>query len=371
MKSQHENDTEVTLDHRFDCEACGGDMRFDPSVAKLTCDHCGNQEDMTPARAESIDELDIREGMHGADDDVVEQTRFLTCQNCAAQIEFDPDVHAKECPYCATPIVTDTGLHRHIKPAALVPFALNESSARDAVNDWLGSLWFAPNDLQKYARKGRQLSGIYVPYWTFDAQTRTQYTGQRGDIYYTNVTVVVKGKRQTKRVPKVRWRAVSGRVKRFFDDVLVLASKSLPKRFTDALAPWDLSSLVPYSPAYLAGFRAEGYQIELESGLQQARSTMDAVIARDIRMAIGGDRQRINSAQTQLSNVTFKHILLPIWVAAYKYNGKSFRFVVNAQTGRVQGERPYSIWKVTFAVVAGIAVAAALGYVYAISEGRL
>ncbi|MEM0911956.1 MAG: primosomal protein N' (replication factor Y) - superfamily II helicase, partial [Pseudomonadota bacterium] len=247
-------------------------MRFDPSAVRLTCDHCGNQEDMALARAESIKELDIQEGLRGAvagaGDAVIEQTRVLTCHNCSAQIEFDPDVHAKECPYCATPFVTDTGLHRHIKPAGLIPFALDERAARKAVNNWLGRLWFAPNDLQKYARNGRRLGGIYVPYWTFDAQTHTAYSGQRGNIYYTTATVIVNGKRQTKRVPKVRWRSVSGRVQRFFDDVLVLASKSLPKRYTDALAPWDLSSLVPYSPAYLAGFRAEGYQIELESGLK-------------------------------------------------------------------------------------------------------
>ncbi len=154
-----------------------------------------------------------------------------------AQVEFGDTDQAKECPFCATPVVVDTGTHRHIKPRAVLPFALAEEVVRDAMKDWLGSLWFAPNGLQAYARKGRQMDGIYVPYWTYDAQSDTRYTGERGTIYYESRTVMRDGKRQTVRVAKTRWRSTSGRVARFFDDILVLGSRSLPKRFTDALEP--------------------------------------------------------------------------------------------------------------------------------------
>ena len=125
------------------------------------------------------------------------------------------------------------------------------------MTDWLGSLWFAPSGLQDYARKGRTMSGIYVPYWTFDADTTSRYSGERGTVYYDTITVVSDGKRERRQVAKIRWSPARGRVARFFDDVLVLASRSLPKRFTDALEPWDLAALEPYRPEYLAGFRAE------------------------------------------------------------------------------------------------------------------
>ena len=233
------------------------------------------------------------------------------------------------------------------------------------MKDWLGSLWFAPNGLQAYARKGRQMDGIYVPYWTYDAQSDTRYTGERGTVYYETQTVMRDGKRTQVQVAKVRWRGVSGRVARFFDDVLVLGSKSLPKRFTDALEPWDLAALEPYTPEYLAGFRAEGYTVTLDEGFTEARAKMDAMIARDIKFDIGGDRQRIHSMDVDLSDMTFKHILLPVWLAAYKYRGKTYRFVVNGRTGRVQGERPYSAIKITFAVIAGLIAAAIVGYLYA------
>ncbi|CUH41074.1 hypothetical protein JSE7799_03817 [Jannaschia seosinensis] len=354
-----------TQEHRFPCDACGGDMRFDPGDDRMICDHCGNTERLS-STAGTIREIAIAEGLDAAGRGAEqEETRVLDCPNCGAQVEFDPDIHAAECPFCATPVVTGTGMNRHIKPAALVPFVLEEIQAHDAMNDWLGRLWFAPNGLQDYAKKGRKLTGIYVPFWTFDAKTETDYAGERGDTYFETRTIVRDGKRQTVQVPKIRWSPRRGRVRRFFDDVTVLASRSLPKTHTDALEPWDMAALAPYAPQYLAGFRAEAYQVGLEDGLTEARARMDAVIARDVRMNIGGDRQRIHRLDTRISDVTFKHVLLPVWIAAYRYRGQSYRFVVNGQTGRVQGERPWSKWKIAAAVFAALIVAAIVGFVAA------
>ncbi len=359
-------------DHRFPCDHCGADFRFDPMAGKLTCDHCGNTSEIEgPGLWNApIPELDLKRALsEQLPEQEIEETRVSRCPNCAAQVEFDADTHATECPFCATPVVTDTGTHRHIKPRGLLPFALDERTARAAMNDWLGNLWFAPSGLQEYARKGRKMQGIYVPYWTFDADTKSAYRGERGTVYHENRTVMRGEKRHNIRVSKVRWRPVSGRVARWFDDVLILASRSLPKRFTDALEPWDLAALEPYQPEYLAGFRAEGYSVELEDGFGEARSHMDRVIARDVKFDIGGDRQRIHDIQTQISAVTFKHILLPVWLAAYKYRGKTYRFVVNGRTGQVQGERPYSAIKIAIAVIIGALMAGIAGYFIAKNEG--
>lgn len=363
---------EVKDHHRFPCDQCGGDYRFDPANGKLTCAHCGHATAMTQPGpwTNTIRELDFNAAIKGTlDHTEMETTRVNQCPNCAAQIEFSDTDHATECPFCATPVVTDTGEHRHIKPKALLPFAIDERGAKEAMTQWLGRLWFAPNGLKEYARKGRKMNGIYVPFWTYDADTKSSYTGERGTVYYETRTVMRDGKPHQERVQKVRWFPASGRVKRFFDDVLVLASTSLPKKFTDALEPWDLAELVPYSPEYLAGFQAEGYSVTLDQGFVEAREKMDRVIARDVRFDIGGDRQRIHSINTVVNDVTFKHILLPVWMAAYKYRGKTYRFVVNARTGQVQGERPYSAWKIAFAVIIGLAVAGAVGYIAATQQG--
>lgn len=355
-------------EHRFPCDQCGADFRFDPDNHQLICDHCGNHQSIGGGawQGGTLAELDFRNAINNQLPDAdIEETRVVACPNCGAKTEFDENVHSAECPFCATPVVTDTGTHRQIKPRGLLPFALTQEQARDAMTDWLGRLWFAPNGVQDYARKGRALSGIYVPYWTFDADTKSQYSGQRGKHYYETKTVTRDGKSKQVKVRKTRWRHVTGRVARFFDDVLVLASRSLPKKYTDGLEPWDLSELEPYQPEYLAGFRAEGYQVELEDGFVQARAYMDRVIHRDVKFDIGGDDQRVGHIDTDVQDVTFKHILLPIWMAAYKYRGKTYRFVVNGRTGRVQGERPWSGWKIAIAVVLGLIVAAGVGYVMA------
>ncbi len=358
----------TTSEHRFPCQNCGADYRFDPEAGQLVCDFCGHSDPIegTQTRTPAIKELDFRAAIDARlpEAETVE-SRTTKCPNCGSEVEFHSDIHASECPFCATPVVTDTGTHRQIKPKGVLPFALDEGSARAAMTKWLGRLWFAPNGLQEYARKGRKMQGIYVPYWTFDADTTSSYTGERGTIYYETRTVMRDGKPQQVQVQKIRWRAAAGRVARFFDDVLVLASRSLPKRYTDALEPWDLSALEPYRPDFLAGFRAEAYQVELAEGYDEARAHMDRVIERDVKFDIGGDAQRIHQLDTAIKDVTFKHILLPVWLAAYKYRGKTYRFVVNGRTGRVQGERPYSAWKITFAILFGLIVAGIVGYVAA------
>lgn len=366
-----------TSNHDFPCPSCGSDLRFDPRAGQLSCDHCGHNE-MLDTRAnnpwavqDAIRERDFRAAVQNRLPEAdLETTQVLNCTSCGAQVEFEPAVHAAECPFCASPVVTDTGENRHIKPSAVLPFALDEKAAHNAMKSWLGRLWFAPSGLQKYAkRNGARMDGVYVPYWTFDAQTRSRYRGQRGTVYYETRRVVVDGRSTTQRVAKIRWRNTSGRVQRFFDDVLVLGSRSLPKRFTDALPPWDMSLLEPYAPEFLAGMRSEAYTLEVDEAFHEARAVMDRVIERDVRFDIGGDRQRIAHIDSEVSDVTFKHILLPIWVAAYRYRGKSYRFVVNGQTGRVEGERPYSAFKIFLAVLAALLLAAAIGYAIALEQG--
>jgi len=358
-------------EHRYPCAQCGAQLRYTPGQTRLTCDHCGHVQDIAPTsdrrRARALLEHDLRAGLR--DDLPAEasaEVRTTTCTGCGAQIEFSGASHATECPFCASPVVLDSGAHRLIKPQALVPFQLTETEARGELTKWLAGRWFAPSTLLEYARKGRAMNGVYVPFWTFDAATRSSYTGQRGEYYYetrsVNVQVNGKTERREERVRKTRWYSASGRVARDFDDVLVMGSASLPPRLGNDLTPWDLGALQPYTPDYLAGFQAEGYTVSLADADQAAKASMARVIEGDVRRDIGGDEQRISSIDTDHSDETFKHILLPVWMAAYKYNGKSYRFLVNGQTGEVQGERPWSIWKITFAVLVVLILAAGALY---------
>lgn len=361
-------------DHLFPCEACGAQLAFAPGQTSLACPSCGHVQEIAAGDRSEVEEA-LREHDYATvvaslrRDATYEETRAVRCPSCGAQTEFPEGTQAATCPFCATPLVAaDAGPRRQIRPAAVIPFQLTEEAARAAMTDWLGSLWLAPNGLREYARKGRRLDGIYVPYWTFDADTSTTYRGQRGDAYYESQTVMRNGKASRVQVRRVRWRGVSGRVARAFDDVLVLASRSLPKAHTDALEPWDLQALAPFRPDYLAGLKAEGYGVELDEAFAEAQGIMAGQIEADIRADIGGDEQRVTSRDTAIRDVRFKHVLLPVWMAAYRYRDRSFRFVVNGQTGRVQGERPWSRWKVAGAVLLALVLAAGLLYGYALTQ---
>ena len=358
-------------EYRWPCAQCGAQLRYAPGQTSLTCDQCGHVQEIPAApsrkRGNALQELDLADGVqNNLDQSDMVEVRTTSCPNCGAQVEITGATHATQCPFCATPVVLDTGTTRHIKPQALVPFTLTESEARTAMTAWMGSLWFAPGTLLEYARKGRAMDGVYVPFWTFDADSASRYSGERGEYYYETRTVNVRvnGQMQSRQeqVRHTRWYSTSGRVSRDFDDVLVMAARSLPARLGNELTPWDLAALVPYSPEFLAGVQAGGYTVPLADGHQEARARMEDMIRSDVHRDIGGDDQRIHDVDTDWSDESFKHILLPVWMAAYKYNGKSYRFVVNGQTGEVQGERPWSVWKIGFAVL--VVAALALGALY-------
>ncbi len=362
-RAERISDTDASGEHRFPCPSCGSDLRFEPGTDDLKCGHCGHVEPI-PASREGIQELDLRQASdHPEPASEMSEIRTARCISCGAEVEFDADIHARECPFCASPMVIGTGTHRYLKPQAQLPFLVTEDEARSAMNAWLGRLWFAPSDLKKYARANRRMQGMYVPYWTYDAETRTRYSGSRGTVYYENrpVRVMSNGRARTvmQQTARVRWKPARGAVARRFDDVLVLGSRSLPKSFTDALAPWDLSALTAFEPRFLAGFRAEGYSVPVTEGYGEARRIMNGVIEGDIRRDIGGDQQRIGQVETDVGALTFKHILLPVWMAAYRFRGRSFRFVINGRTGAVQGERPYSKLKIALAIIAMILAAMA------------
>ena len=352
----------IAEEHRYPCQQCGADLRFSPGQTGLKCDHCGFEQTIAaeadadagpwdkPTKTKGFEEHPLAKGLsNDLPATASTEVRVTKCTNCGASVEFSGAIHATECPFCAGPIVVDTGAERKIKPQAVIPFALDEKSAHNAMIAWLGSLWFAPNRLVEFARTGRAMNGVYVPYWTFDADTQSQYTGAKGVHYY------VKNKKKT------RWSPASGHVSRDFDDVLAIASTALPAHLGEGLEPWDLAQLQPYKPNYLAGFQAEGYTVALADGNVTAKQKMASVIEQDVRHDIGGDAQRVDNVATSYSAETFKHILLPIWIAAYKYKAKTYRFLVNGQTGEVQGERPYSVWKITFAAL-GAAILAAAAY---------
>jgi DNA-directed RNA polymerase subunit RPC12/RpoP len=349
---------------KFPCKQCGARLDFDPSERALKCPYCGHVEEIAPSKS-GVVEHDYAQALSKVSMDqgtIAGRSNEVRCPGCGANVLIEDNVETERCPFCATHLVNAprVAAAAMIRPECTLPFHITDRQAIEAFNGWIKTRWFAPNNLKEMANLG-QLSGIYLPFWTYDSMTYTHYTGQRGDDYWeTESYTDGQGKRQTRMVRRTRWHYVSGEVDHFFDDVLVCASRSVPVNYVNALEPWDLGRLETFRPEFLSGFKTERYVVTLAEGFGTAQQIMDVQIRQLCCRDIGGDHQQLNSVQTQHVGVTFKHILLPMWLAVYRYQNAPYRILVNARTGEVQGDRPYSWIKITLAVIAGIILAAVI-----------
>jgi DNA-directed RNA polymerase subunit RPC12/RpoP len=354
-------DKEPVSSSTFACMNCGADLKHQPGTTQLKCDSCG-ENNAIPASDEKIVELDFHAFLaqaEGASDSLALQT--VKCEVCGATPSLEAHLQSAMCPYCASPLViANAHTEKLIKPKALLPFKLEMSGALESFKTWVRKLWFAPGALKKAAYSLEQLKGVYIPYWTFDSRTESAYTGQRGDYYTTNETYQTtengKSVTRTRQVRRIRWSYRSGRIGHFFDDLLVAATESLPAKKVQDLEPWDLENLVGFDEKFLSGYITEKYRVGLTQGFDLAKVRMDAFIRGLVGKDIGGDQQRIVSLRTGYSEITFKHVLLPIYLSAYRFNNKVYQFMVNGRTGEVQGDRPWSAAKTAIAIAAGLAI---------------
>jgi len=388
---ENPNASQTTLDQMtasvraFPCKSCGAKLSFSPGSKTLKCPYCAAVNDI-PESDDKILELSLEEWMTRleAEQETHEQEQ-IKCGNCGGEQTLAANLYASACIFCGSPLTSKSYAQRLIKPKSLVPFKVTKLQAQEKWRAWIKGLWLAPSALKKYAQSDGGIKGIYVPYWTFDAQTYTSYSGQRGDDHTESYrTTNAKGESVTETRTRTDWTGVSGNVSFFHDDVLVSGSKGsygggggnagaaevqralmqqtgavgsmIAAQFSSSLRTWNTKELVPYQDEYITGFQAEAYQVGLKAAFVTAKQLIDSKVEQLVRADIGGDHQRISSLNTQYSHLTFKHILLPMWVSAYLYGGKTYRFVVNGQTGEVQGESPKSGWKIFFLVCAILVV---------------
>lgn len=340
----------------FPCERCGADLHFHIGQQRLKCPYCGFEKEIELRPDAEIREQDLLamlerlRGLRQADPSGEQPGDCeVRCESCGGTVVFSGTLTSTECPYCGSPIQRER-IHTvtlRVPVDGVLPFLVDEPAARRKLIDWVTSRWFAPNDFQRRGVEGR-FRGVYLPYWTFDTMTYNVYRGERGENY--TVTVGTGKNRRTE--TRTRWYPAAGEFQRFFDDVLVVASNGLPRDLVLGLEPWPLGKCLPFTQQVLAGHLARTYDVPLDAGFQDARRRIDEAIRADVRRRIGGDKQRIHVLKTRMDALTFKHLLLPVWMLAYRWHDRPYRVFVNAATGEVQGERPYSWVKITSLAVA-------------------
>jgi len=348
----------------FTCPSCGAPQKFSPASGKLVCEFC-RKEIPIEISQDIIREYEFTDAvasLKAQEHQIIEKD--VKCKKCGGSFTLTPYSFSSNCPYCGTPAITD--FIKEITPKSLIPFQLTHTQAQKRFRQWVGSRWFAPNAFKKYLDGDDTLTGYYLPYWTYDSDTISPYRGLRGDVYYVTVTktIVQNGRQRQIRVqePRINWTPVSGTVYVSFDDITIGASKTISRAILDSLEPWDTTELVPFNEKYLSGFEAEEYTVALDNGFEFAKAKMIHKIEQNIRYDIGGDQQQIQQMHTQHRDVTYKNVLFPVWTASFQWKGKEYYYAINAQSGKIVGERPYSSMKIIFAVLTVLGLLGAFLY---------
>ncbi len=346
--------SEATQTGTFPCPGCGSMLEYDPGARQLVCPACGNTAPIPVDRGAVIMEYPLSEAERMAPTDWESPTVTIACSGCGTKTVVPADSGTAECPFCGSRQLVRDEASRTIRPESLIPFAITRKDAKDRFGTWIRKKWFAPDAAKKAARADR-IQGVYVPYWTYDAQTEYDWSAEAGTHYYVTETRTVTGsdgKTRTEhvQVQKTSWRPVFGHGSRFFDDVPVNGSRNDSRRQMEKL-DFSFAGLVPYRPEYLLGFQAERYTVDVSEGFDMACETMRAALRQDVRGSIVADEVRNVQVDARFHDVRFKHLLAPIWLSSFRFRNKPYRFVVNGQDGTVQGQYPVSPWKVTFVIL--------------------
>ena len=335
------------------CPNCGAVVTYDPSVRKMHCDYCGYTEEIQLEDVNNeVCEIDFESAVNTESCEWGAEKKSVQCKSCGAVSIYDALETAAVCPFCGSTQVMPAATDKTIAPGGVCPFAITKEQAGESFKKWLKRKLFTPKKAKKSADP-EAFQGVYIPYWTYDAQTLSKFTARAGDDYTTK-------DRDGKTTTTTTWRHVSGEYSEFIDDETVMASKRHKDSGVKNCEPFKFSKVIPYDPKVLAGFVAERYSIGLKEGWEMAqksiRSKLESNISSYVKHHWSCDRVDRVRFTTYYDNITYKYILVPVWLSSFKFKNKVYQFAVNGQTGKTGGKAPVSAIRVIIAILLTIGI---------------
>ncbi|WP_153797784.1 hypothetical protein [Foetidibacter luteolus] len=348
----------------FPCPGCNSQLYFNAASQQLECEHCGTKVAIEKA-ADKITENSLKQQLAAGSNTsgVTVEQMVYKCTRCGSQTVFTSETPTFTCGFCNFEVVNPVAYKtRIIQPSGIVPFIVEKQKALEIFKHWTGTGFWAPGDLKEFARQDA-LHGIYLPFWTYDAQTDSQWQGYGGRHYWVTESYTdSQGKRQSRQVQRTEWIYRNGTYNHFFDDVLIGGATELTQNEYESIFPFRLGELVNFDAKYLSGWQADVYDIAVSDGYSKAEQVMKDAIYDACANLCRIDTFRDLQVSTNYSAQTYKHILLPVWLCSYFYKGKKYHFLINGQTGKIHGKKPVSTAKVVLAVILALVVIAAIVY---------
>ncbi len=328
------------------CDACGSNMIFDPENQRLECPHCGNSKSFATDRM--AEELDINSGFDNAAKWEGSAVAFA-CDNCGAKVVLTDGEMATFCPFCGTAHAMKKEDVVGLKPNAVIPFTFKQEKAIEFSKSWARKKFFAPRKFKKNICS-ENVRGVYTPCFTFDSHTTSYYEGRIGKTHTRTV-----GSGKNRRVQTyIVWRNIRGTYYDNFDDVLVTAGTKFNQDNLSKVAPYETNTSREYEENYLLGYMSYQYDVEIIDCWANAKRRIDSALRSRILSQYVHDTVAYLNVSTTHERVTYKYVMLPVYVGNYKYNKKTYNFFVNGNTGKVGGKTPKSIPKIIGAVFLGI-----------------
>ena len=364
----NESDQRVYTEEKTDrkCPQCGSVISYDEGKHRLFCPSCGYEHQLSQVKGNEIEELDFDKAVHMASTDWGTKQVTVQCQSCGAKTVYDALVVSSVCPYCGSNQVMQNNDETAMAPFGICPFEVSEENAGGIFKKWIKKRYFAPFGFSKKA-KANKLDSIYLPWWTYDSDTVSEFDANAGEDYTVSVPVTVsdgKGHTHTemRTETRTRWYPVNGVYSEFIDDLPVNASKRIDDNMLSKILPFNFQMLQKYDPQLLAGIGAERYSIGLQEGWEKAKILIHDILNNSIKKYIlrkwNADHVARLNFTTAFSKVKFRYVLLPLWISSYMYKGKTYQYMINGQTGKSYGKAPVSPIKIIglIAIIAAIVI---------------
>ncbi len=341
----------------FRCKNCGGMMRFNPRTKNLKCENCGTEENLPQIltwKRHSINEYEKR-----IKNEVAEVMTIIECTSCGATIEMNSHETSGKCPYCDSNIVMGEKAVSVLEPDGMRPFLVDKKEIGNLFSNWVKGRWFAPNALKNLYQSGK-VTGVYLPYWSFDNHADSSYTAE-GGIDRTE-TYEEDGKTKTRTVTD--WYNTRGDVKNEFKNIIMRASRTLNDGLIKSLGGFKVEETISFDPGYLSGYNSEIFKVPMREGYGEAKKIMEDRIYDTISSDVlrRYDRVRNISFSVYWSNEYYRLLLLPVYSMSYSFKGRPYQVIINGESGTIVGEYPKSVIKIAIAVILALIVAGVIIY---------